>query len=80
MTVSTARIFEPMLPAEFDTRGYLTPGGDGYMMCMNERHETNAPETEHHSNGIVHAVGEVNYRIVDAKKYYLSFYNYWFNY
>jgi len=75
VTVSTDRIFEPLLPAELDTRGYLTPGADGYLMCMNERHPADAPETAHHSNGVVHAIGEVNYRIVDAKKYYLTFYD-----
>ncbi|MBP5639863.1 MAG: hypothetical protein J6X55_10315 [Victivallales bacterium] len=74
VTVSTERLFEPIIPPENDTRGYLFPGADGYLMCLNE--ELGADENgERNSNGIVHAIGEVNYRITDAKKYYLSFYD-----
>lgn len=74
VTVSTDRMFEPMVPYEQDTRGYLAPGADGYLMCLNEKIELPQGGSRN-SNGIVHAVGEVNYRIVDAKKYYLSFYD-----
>lgn len=72
VTVATERLFEPMVPYDRDTRGYLSPGGDGYVMCLNE---DLGDAARGHSNGIVHAVGEVNYRIVDAQKYYLSFYD-----
>ena len=75
VTVSTDRLFEPMVPPERDTRGYLSPGGDGYLMCLNEDLGSVGQGDRRHSNGIVHAVGEVNYRIVDAQKYYLSFYD-----
>ena len=74
VTVSTDRLFEPIIPPENDTRGYLFPGADGYLMCLNEELSSDDGGVRN-SNGIVHAIGEVNYRITDAKKYYLAFYD-----
>ena len=74
VTVSTDRLFEPIIPPENDTRGYLFPGADGYLMCLNEEISSDDGGVRN-SNGIVHAIGEVNYRITDAKKYYLAFYD-----
>lgn len=64
VTVSTASTFQPWMSAnmpEQQTNNFLRPGVDGYLLSG----DTN----------IIHAKWDVNFRVVNAEKYYLDFYD-----
>lgn len=64
VTVSTESTFQPWMSAnmpEQQTNNFLRPGVDGYLLSG----DTN----------IIHAKWDVNFRVVNAEKYYLDFYD-----
>ncbi len=67
VTISTEQVFEPWLSAQviqnnkMVANNFLRPGIDGYLITG----DTN----------IVHSKWDVNYRVINAEKYYLDFYD-----